>query len=159
MAPPTGSPTSHQEALQMAEIESPYCPECDDAFNFPEPPPVDRRNFFRAVGVGAAAVAATSLVGRAADTAPAAARKAAPAEDLIRELYNGLKDNQKKKVALPYDHRMKGARRPTRLGMYNAPINNIRIEDVYTKPQTELIDRIVKAMSSGDNGYRQISRL
>src|SRR5262245_19096305 len=116
----------------MAEIESPYCPECDDAFDFPQPPPVDRRSFFRAVGVGPAALAATRLVGRADDTAPAAARTPAPAEDLIRELYSGLKDEQKKKVALPYDHRLARNARPARLGMYNAPINNVRIEDVYT---------------------------
>jgi len=43
--------------------------------------------------------------------------------------------------------------------MYNAPIQNLRIEQVYTKAQTELIERIVKSMSSGDEGYRQISRL
>jgi len=42
--------------------------------------------------------------------------------------------------------------------MYNAAINNIRLETVYTKAQQELIERIVKSMSNGDQGYRQISR-
>src|SRR5207247_2301357 len=46
----------------------------------------------------------------------------------------------------------------TRKGMYNQAINNIRIKDVYTKAQQELIEKIVKSMSAGDQGYRQISR-
>ncbi len=41
----------------MAEIESSYCPECEEAFNFPDPLPVDRRNFIRVVGGTAAAIA------------------------------------------------------------------------------------------------------
>ena len=28
----------------MAEFETPYCPECDEAWDFPEPPPVDRED-------------------------------------------------------------------------------------------------------------------
>src|SRR5262245_23072263 len=142
----------------MAEIESPYCPECDDAFDFPEPLPVNRRSFLRAVGGAAAVVAAGGLAGRV-DGAAAPPRKPRPAEELIKELYSGLTAAQKKKVALPYDHGKARNRRPTRLGMYNEAINKVRIEDVYTKAQTELIDRIVKAMSSGDDGYRQISRM
>jgi hypothetical protein len=35
---------------------------------------------------------------------------------------------------------------------------NVRICDVYTKAQQDLLERIVKSMSSGDDGYRQISR-
>jgi hypothetical protein len=42
--------------------------------------------------------------------------------------------------------------------MYNAAMLGVMIQDVYTKPQQELVERIVKAMSSGDDGYRQISR-
>jgi hypothetical protein len=143
----------------MAEIESPYCPECDEAFAFPEPLPVDRRHFIRVVGGAAATVAlgaAGSVHGARAETKTE--KKTRPAEELIKELFSGLKDEQKKKVVLPYDHGTGKGRRPTRLGMYNAAIHNIRIETVYTKAQTELIERIVKAMSSGDDGYRRISR-
>jgi hypothetical protein len=43
--------------------------------------------------------------------------------------------------------------------MYNAPIKGIRIASVYTKAQQELLAKITKAMSSGDDGYRCISRL
>jgi hypothetical protein len=48
--------------------------------------------------------------------------------------------------------------------MFNAPINlgkpqgQPRIRDVYTKAQQELVMRIVKAMSSGDDGFRRLSR-
>ncbi len=42
--------------------------------------------------------------------------------------------------------------------MYNGPVLGVRIGDAYTKAQQELIERIVKAMSSGDDGYYQLSR-
>jgi len=141
----------------MAEIESPYCPECDEAFDFPEPQPVDRRDFIRGVVAGGA-VALTAGVGRADEPAEAKVRQPRPAEDLVRELFAGLDDAQKKRVVLGYDHGADKGGRPTRKGMYNQAINNVRIKDVYTKAQQDLIERIVKAMSSGEQGYRQISR-
>jgi len=142
----------------MAEFESPYCPECDDAFDFPEPSAVDRRNFIRVLGGAAAAV--TLGAGRlaAAPVAAPAEKKANPAEELVRELYSGLSETQKKRVVLDYDHKQGKDSRPTRKGMYNAPIANIRLRDVYTKPQQELVERIVKALSNGDDGFRRISR-
>ena len=136
----------------MAEFESPYCPECDEAFDFPEPT-IGRRDFLRAAGVAAVAVTAAGTA-RAAD----APKKARPAEDLVREMYATLKDDLKKKVVLPFDHGAAKDRRPTRMGMYNAPINNVRLKDVYTAAQQELIEKIVQAMSSGEEGYRQLSR-
>ncbi len=143
----------------MAEIESPYCPECDDAFNFPEPPPVDRRSFFRVLGGAAAAVAlgAGSSIRGATDETKTD-KKPRPAEELIKELFSTLKDEQKKKVVLPYDHQEEKDSRPARLGMYNKAINDIRIDTVYTKAQEELLERIVKSMSNGDEGYRLVSR-
>jgi hypothetical protein len=137
----------------MSEKVSPYCPECDEAFDFPEP--IARRDFLRAVG----ASAALALVGTAAPAVAPAARKPRPAEDLIRELHSTLTDAQKKRVMLDYDHGAGKGKRPTRMGMYNQAINKIHIKDVYTKPQQELVERIVKSMCSGDDGYRQISRL
>jgi hypothetical protein len=138
----------------MAEFESPYCPECDEAFTFPEPA-LGRRDFLRAAGTVAAAAA---LTGGALGAAAPQVRKPSPAEDLVRELYAGLKDEQKKKVVLPFDHGAAKDKRPTRMGMYNAPIGNVRIKDAYTPAQQDLVERIVKALSSGEEGYRQISR-
>jgi hypothetical protein len=140
----------------MAEIETPYCPECDEAWDFPDPLPVDRRDFFRVAGGTAAAVALTGSALTAA--APQPPRKATPAEELIKELHSTLGDDQKKKVVFDYDHGKSKTSRPTRLGMYNAAIMRIEIGQAYTKAQQELVERIVKAMSSGDDGYRQISR-
>jgi hypothetical protein len=144
----------------MSEIVTPYCPECDEAFDFPEPISVDRRNFIRTVGGAAAAVALGGATVRAAEKE---LRKPSPAETLVRELFSTLKSEQKEQVVLPYDHGAGKGRIPTRLGMYNDAIQinkkPVRIEDVYSKAQQELIKRIVQAMSSGDEGYRQISRL
>jgi hypothetical protein len=142
----------------MAKIESPYCPECHEAFDYPAPPPVDRRDFLRASAAAGAAVAVGGVAAHAAAPAP---RKPRPAEELVRELFSTLKADQKKRLVYDYDH---GAAKnnqnaiPTRKGMYNGPIMNVRLMDVYTKAQQELVERIVKSLSSGDDGYYQISR-
>ena len=139
----------------MAEFESSHCPECEEAFTFPAPT-IGRRDFLRVAG---AAVALTAVgTASAAAPAPVEPKKPKPAEDLVRELYATLKDDQKKKVVLPFDHGAGKDRLPTRMGMYNAPINNVRLKDVYTPAQQDLVEKIVKSMSSGEEGYRQISR-
>jgi hypothetical protein len=141
----------------MADNETISCPEC--AGDFPEVGnPVNRRSFLR-VGGGTAALAALgSLDANAPPTQAAApiARKPKPAEDLIRELYTNLKENQKKRVGLPMDH--KTGKLLTRLKIVNSPIGGVRIDKAYTKPQQELIERIVKAICSDEDGYRRISR-
>jgi hypothetical protein len=143
----------------MATAESQYCPECEGAFDYPAAPPVDRRDFLRLAGAGVAAVAAGSSL-KAAE-APAATKKVRPAEELVRELTSTLDDTQKKRIMLPYNHGTgkdgKGGT-PARLGMYNAAYDKVRLQDVYKKSQIELVERIVKAMSNGDDGYRLVSR-
>jgi len=42
--------------------------------------------------------------------------------------------------------------------MYNAALEGVTIGSVYTAAQTELIDRFVRAISSGEDGYRRLSR-
>jgi hypothetical protein len=59
---------------------------------------------------------------------------------------------------LPYDHGGGDGKLPTRAGMYNEPIQRKRIGQHYTKPQQELIDRILHALSADDAGYRCITR-
>ena len=73
----------------------------------------------------------------------------------MRELYATMSDDQKKEVVLPYDH---GGKSPTRLRMYNRPIGDKAIGRVYTRPQQELVERILKAMCADDEGYRRLSR-
>ncbi len=140
----------------MQENEKVYCPECEDITE------VSRREFMRFASIAAAAGSVAGAVtipavARAAD-APAAAkaetRNEKPAESLIKELFSTMSDEQKKELALPFDH---GGNNPTRLGMYNAPVQGKTVKK-YTKPQQDLILRIVKAISSGEEGFNRISR-
>lgn len=114
-----------------------------------------RRAFLRTMGGGAAAlVAAGPLVRRAVAEEKAAAK---PAEGLIRELYGTLTEEQRREVVLPWDHGASGGT-PTRLGMYNSPISGKRIAQSYDKAQQELVQRIFKAILSGEEAYERISR-
>ncbi|HXG11375.1 MAG TPA: DUF3500 domain-containing protein [Gemmataceae bacterium] len=133
--------------------DQPYCPECAD---LEQDEALDRREFIRVVGGQAAALVALGGAAAAAPKARASDRPAKPAEAMIRELYASLSSEQKAEAVLPWDH---GAAKgiPTRLGMYNRPIGK-RIGEVYTKPQQELLERILKAICSDEEGYRRISR-
>lgn len=143
----------------MHKERSSDCPEClqgpEKVFE------LNRRGFLRAAGGQAAlAAGATGLFNRrlAAASEPAA-RPTRPAEDLVKELFTGLSAEQKKELVLPYDHgAAKGQGRPTRLGMYNSPILGKRIGQQYTPAQQELVERILKAISADEDGYRRISR-
>lgn len=128
----------------MKERKADSCPECS----------VNRRGFLSVLGGGVAVAAVASTV-RGEDKP--AAKTPKPAEELIKELHAGLSDEQKGKVVLPWDHGS-GNPIPTRLGMYNAPINKNNIGTSYTKPQQELCDRIFRAIVSDDEGYHRMSR-
>jgi len=69
-----------------------------------------------------------------------------------------MKDDQKKKAVFAYDDKPEKDPLPYRLHMVNSALKGVRIADVYTKAQQELVEKIVKSMSSGDDGYYQISR-
>jgi len=112
------------------------CPECGDTAQ------VDRRGFLKMAGAGAAALA---LPLWAQDSKPDKT-----AEEYIQELYGALDADQKKAVVQPYDA-------PERMKYYNAAMGK-KIGEVYTKPQQELVGRILKALSSGEGGWNQISR-
>jgi len=143
------------------ENARPYCPECAesaDACHFN----VDRREFLHSFSTAAVALAvggAAALTPRAfADDSPSVSRSVKPAEELIKELWTTLSEEQKKILAMPWDHGAGPGKIPTRLGMYNGPIGGKKIGDHYSKPQQELIERILKAISSGEDGYRQFTR-
>jgi hypothetical protein len=109
---------------------------------------LDRRHFLRTVGGGAAALATCGLA-----TAEPAAR---PAEELVKELFATLTAEQKRTVVLPWDYpsRRGGL---ARLTMTDTAINR-RIGEVLGKPQQELVERILRALCSDDEGYRRLSR-
>src|SRR5262249_26855022 len=158
---PTSRPTFFRQELAMLERTPPFCPECDDHLD--QPDGLDRRDFIRVVGEHTTALLA--LGGMAAVPGALAADEAKPktanrpdkpAEALVRELFATLTDDQKKQVVLPWDHGA-GKGLPTRKRMYNSPIGK-PIGVVYTKPQQELIERILRAICSDEEGYRRVSR-
>jgi hypothetical protein len=145
----------------MSNVENNNCLECAGEFDLATPdlgPEIDRRNFIRVLGGTTAVLAGATLTTSPPSLAHAAAppRKPKPAEDLIRELFSELSNDQKKRATRAWDYRRGGS--VVRLGMYNSPIERVSIESVYTPTQQELIERIVKSMCSGDDGYRRISR-
>jgi len=140
-----------------------HCPECNEHVERAET--LDRRSFMRAVGGGAAALATVGGLAAAAPSvlaqapaAPAPRTGPRPAEELIRELYTSLTADQRANVVLPWNHGGGNGQTPTRQRMVNAPIMNRTIGNLYTRPQQELNQRILRAIASDENGYRQLSR-
>src|SRR5262245_13441943 len=145
----------------MAENEKLYCPHCEEKVEAVEP--LDRRGFIRVVRGSTASLVAGGAVLTAvpqvrADAPAQPARQAKPAEALIEELYGSMTAQQRRNTVLPWNHGGDNGRTPTRKGMYNSAINNQRIGDHYTRAQQELIERILRSISSGEEGYRQLCR-
>ena len=137
----------------MSENLNNDCPEC-----------VDRRDFVRVLGGTAVTLTGLEFVrsnnialAQPAATPPAAPRAAKPAEALIRELFQGLSDAQKRDVVMPWNHRRPNTNIDTRLGMYNAAFGR-KINEAYTPAQQELVGRILRSISSDEDGYRRITR-
>src|SRR5262249_41747423 len=118
-------------------------------------PVLPRRHFMRVLG-GSTAALALGAPRLLADVKPQ--EKPTPAEALVMDLFATLTPDQKKELVLPWDHGAGKNQLPTRMRMYNAAINNKKIGDHYTKAQQELIERALKALSSGEEGYKCISR-
>src|SRR5262249_51813161 len=148
----------------MTEPNKIYCPECQVEVESLDP--VDRRDFIRVVGGGAVALAAAGATASAAPAAlaafppPPAANTPSPGETLVQELFAALTPNHRQQVCHPWAHRLPDNNPlPTRLRMYNAAIfQNARIGQVYTPAQQNLVDQILHAISSGEEGYDQLSR-
>lgn len=139
----------------MCVVES-VCPECE----LPLDSEVPRRGFLQAMGAGAAVALAGASAAESVlafdEKAPAQRGPEKPAESLIKELYASLNDEQKRTLVLPWNHGAAG--KPSRHGIHNRPFQQQRIGDVYSKPQQELVDRILRAVCNGEEGYRQITR-
>jgi hypothetical protein len=131
----------------MKEKPEITCPECTS---------LDRRDFVRAVAVGGAALATggamlTPRLAVAGEKGPMPRVVNTVAEELIKELFSTLNADQKKAVVKAWDHKDRRALSPNRA-------LDKTIGAVYTQPQQELLIRIVKAISSDDKGWHQISR-
>jgi hypothetical protein len=145
----------------MSENAKPSCPECDEQFDPQDG--VDRRDFLRLTGQAAAVLAVggaatVPAVARAADTTRPPERVTRPAEALIRELWAGMSADQRRQQTLPWDHRETNSRYLTRQRMFNNAIGGRTLAAGYTRPQQELIERILRAMCPGEDGWRCVSR-
>ena len=134
----------------MSSFERLTCPECEG---------VDRRDFLQALGATAGLLAMggvpamLSAAGKEviSEKLPMPRLVKNPAEDMVKELFAGMTAEQKKAVVRPWNNKDRQTVNP------NKALERT-IGDVFTKPQTEQIDRIVKAISSGPEGYEQLSR-
>jgi len=126
----------------MAKLSKRPCPDCGERV---PAEPVDRRRFLKMTGAAAAALAVSRFP--AARAQDASNKKA---EDLIKELYSSLNPDQKKGIVHPFEA-------PERLKIYNAALK-MKIGDAYTKPQQDLVGRILRSIASDENGYNQLTR-
>lgn len=135
----------------MSTNENPQCPDCTETIDQSS---LDRRRFIQVASGAATALVSGGVLanpGQIMAQNPAPAPKAArPAEALIRELHATLTDEQKQIVFLPWNHVF--CKR-----VFNAAMN-VRINQIYTQPQQELLQRIVRAISSDEAGFRRLSR-
>jgi hypothetical protein len=142
----------------MADDLESLCPECAEQ---PRPPAaLDRRDFLRAAGAAALAAGTLGAAGpRLAAGTPVtpSAGAARTAEALVQEFIAGLSADQRRQVVLPWDHTARGSRTPTRLRMTDVPFTR-RIGELLSQPQQELVERILRALCAGEDGYRQLSR-
>jgi hypothetical protein len=136
--------------MQPAKITS--CPECVNP-----PQALARRDFIRVIGT-TAAVATVAGLSPLQKARAARAEKQREAEALVFELFKTMDSDQKKKLVLPWDHKAGGQPLPARLMTANAPVGKSVIGLEYDKKQAELLLKIFKSISNGEEGYKRLSR-
>lgn len=144
----------------MNESAKAFCPEC--AWSPEEMAGLHRRDFLRIAGGSALALTAGAVAPNLASAqepaaaAQPAARATKPAEALIQELHAGLTAEQRRSVVYPWNHGQSPSQLPVRLRMFNTPYGRTASQ-VYTRPQQELVQRIVRAICNGDEGFRRVN--
>ncbi|HVL15574.1 MAG TPA: DUF3500 domain-containing protein [Gemmata sp.] len=126
------------------------CPECETGA------PIGRRDFLRAVGATAAVAAAAPTALQKARAARA--EKQREAEAMVFELFKTMDSDQRKKLVLPWDYKAGGQPLPARLMTANAAVGKSVIGLEYDRKQADLLHKIFKAISNGDEGYKKLSR-
>lgn len=134
----------------MTEPLLPPCPECVEPTNAVD---LHRRKFLHVAGGVAVAGLGAGVLRADTPAAPAAPR---PAEALVAELFENLSAEQKKAVVLPFDDGPRNA--PTRLRVENAALKGQSIAMNYSAAQRELLEKIVRALANGEEGYKALSR-
>lgn len=131
----------------MSETRETNCPECTT---------IDRREMLRYVSIAPAALAAGAMLSptiASAEELPMPREfKANPGSSLVQELYASMSDEQKKSAVKPWTHQARLSVNPNRA--LDKTIGN-----VFNAKQQELIERIVKSISAGDDkSWSQITR-
>jgi hypothetical protein len=133
---------------------TPSCPECEHG---PQTEPVlGRRDFIRVLGTSAAAVAVGLTPLQKARAARA--EKQAEAEALVFELFGTMDADQKKLLVRPWDHKNPNQQLPARLMTANGAVGKSVIGLEYNRKQVEILDRIFRSISNGEEGYKRLSR-
>jgi hypothetical protein len=136
---------------------TPSCPECESG---PVVQPIlGRRDFIRVLGTSVAAVTVGGLTPLQKARAARAAKQA-EAEALVFELYKTMDSDQKKKLTLPWDAKVKvnGMDYLARLNTANDAVGKSVIGLEYNKKQVEILDKIFHSISNGEEGYQRLSR-
>ncbi|MFM9115934.1 MAG: DUF3500 domain-containing protein [Planctomycetota bacterium] len=124
-------------------------PSCDS----PASSGCDRRSFLRLVGGATVATVAIPAVWNA-PLAYAAPSSNSAAESVVGQLFMTLSDDQKKQIVFPFDHELR-----TRINA-NWHITKPTIgSNFYTKEQQQLVDQIVRKVSSADGYERFIKQM
>jgi hypothetical protein len=131
------------------------CPECESGPV--AQPTLGRRDFIRVLGTSAAAVAVGGLTPLQKARA-ARAEKQREAEVLVFELFKSMDGDQRKKLVLPWDHKAGNQPLPARLMTANAAVGKSVIGLEYDRKQAELLHKIFKSISNGEEGYKKLSR-
>ena len=143
----------------MYDQQDEHCPECDALT--PSDDGLSRRLFMKAVGGTAVTLAGLQAIPKAVSIAPAfppaPAANPKPAEALIRELHSGLSEAQRRDAVFSWNHGATATTPAARLRFYNAAMGR-RIGDVYTPAQRELVERILRSIASGDDGFEKLTR-
>jgi hypothetical protein len=143
----------------MSDKHDERCPECDTLA--PADDGLSRRRFMKAVGGTAVTLAGLQAIPQAVSVAPAfpppAPATAKPAEALVRELFSGMTEAQRRDAVFSWNHGQTADQPATRLRFYNASMGRT-IGQVYTPAQRELIERILRSISSGDDGMEKLTR-
>ena len=140
----------------MQPASTPTCPECESG---PIVEPIlGRRDFIRVVGATAAAASITGLTPLQRARA-ARAEKQREAEAMVFELYKSMDGDQKKKLVLAWDFKAGKQPLPARLMTANAAVGKESVIGLgYDKKQVDLLSKIFKSISNGEEGYKRLSR-
>jgi len=135
--------TTNEEGRNVHDTHEVECPDCEAG--------ITRRDFVKVVGGAAVAAGAIPLVvsPRSVQAAPTSS---SGAETAVKRFYDTLSDDQRKVICLPFDHELRSKVHA------NWAVTEPQIkDDFYSDAQRELIDEILRGVTSED-GYQRFQK-